>query len=370
MRVLVNALSVTNQSGRHVLMGHLNQLSEWVAGEHEFVVLHHGLNEDIVQDSPAFSWVRCPDATARWLGRSLWEYRNLNSVAEKQQCRVVFTPAGVAVPGIKVPQVVLCQNPWCLVPGLHHSLSDKLKAAIQRRAYRRTMKHADLMVFNSKFMQKAYEQITGGPARESIIAYQGLTSETWEKASQLGKSNREDGLIVSVSAMAPHKGADVLVKALRRVVDRGFDARLILAGGWPDEPYRRLVESTVVEQGLSDRVEFSGWISDGQLHELYSRAHVFCLLSRCESFGIPAVEAQSFGTPAIGTTACAIPEIGGDGGLYSKVDDVDGAADNLLRALTDCPMWDQLSAEAIKNANRFRWEACSRPLLKMFELAC
>ena len=62
---------------------------------------------------------------------------------------------------------------------------------------------------------------------------------------------------------------------------------------------------------------------------------MFCLLSRCESFGIPAVEAQSFGTPALGTDTCAIPEVGGRGGLYSPVDDVEAAANNLIRVLRD-----------------------------------
>lgn len=369
MRVLVNALSVTNQSGRHVLLGHLHQLARLSGDEHQFVVLYHSTNKDIVSDRDSFQWIECPASTARWYGRSLWEYRNLNRISKQHQCDLIFTPAGVSVPGIETPQVVFCQNPWCLVPGLHHSLSDRTKATIQRRAYRRTMRDASLMVFNSNYMKDAYREIAAEPAKDSIVVYQGISNQTWAAAQRLGKSMMEQNHIVSVSAMAPHKGADTLVRAIRLVRDQGVDAKLTLAGGWPDASYRQQVEQLVGQLELVDDVHFSGWISDEQLHELYSRAHVFCLLSRCESFGIPAVEAQSFGTPALGTTACAIPEIGGEGGLYSEVDNPNAAADHLLKTLTDKAVWQGLSDNAIANANRFRWENCSQPLMKMFELA-
>ncbi|MCA9140245.1 MAG: glycosyltransferase [Planctomycetales bacterium] len=369
MRVLVNALSVTNQSGRHVLLGHLNQLSRLSAGDHEFVVLYHSTNQDIVSQRDAFHWIECPDSTARWHGRALWEYRNLNRMSRRHQCDLIFTPAGVSVPGIETPQVVFCQNPWCLVPGLHQSTQDKVKAAIQRRAYRRTMRDATLMVLNSNYMMQAYRDNANDDTANSIVVYQGIADETWEAADRLGKSMMERNHIVSVSAMAPHKGADTLVRAVRLVRDRGVDAKLTLAGGWPDRSYRTSVEQLVRDLKLDDHVHFSGWISDQQLLELYSRAHVFCLLSRCESFGIPAVEAQSFGTPALGTTACAIPEIGGDGGLYSAVDDARAAAENLVCTLSDDAVWRDLSVKAVHNANRFRWETCSQPLMQMFDVA-
>ncbi|MEO1617965.1 MAG: glycosyltransferase family 4 protein [Planctomycetota bacterium] len=367
MNVLVNALSVTNQSGRHVLMGHLHQLADWIDEEHQFVVLHHAVNEDILNTRSQFRWIRCPEATSRWSKRAWWEYKNLNRVAEENDCELIFSPAGVSVPGIKLPQAVLCQNPWCLVPGLHHTVADKIKAVIQRRAYRKTMRQADVMIFNSNYMHRAYRDVAGQDASESMIVYQGIAEATWSAALKLGKSLREDNHIVSVSAMAPHKGADDLVKVLALVRRRGVDAKLTLAGGWPDASYREKVEALISQHRLGDHVELTGWISDEDLYELYSRAHVFCLLSRCESFGIPAVEAQSFGTPAIGTTACAIPEIGGDGGLYSEVGDLEGAADNLTRSLTDASLWGELSKKAFSNANRFRWETCSKPLLRLFD---
>ena len=368
MKVLINALSVTNQSGRHVLMGHLEQLRELTLGRHDFTILFHDTNRDMIVEKTGYSWIECPPSTARWAPRAWWEYRNLNRLAAQNDSDFVFTPAGVAVPGLRVPQVVFCQNPWCLVPELHQSPADKFKAWVQRRAYRAAMRDSCLMVFNSRFMHRAYRENAGGDAKQSMVVYQAIADSTWDAAERLGKSLMEPNHIVCVSAMGSHKGADVLVRALAVVRARGLAARLTFAGGWPDKAYRGRVQQLVEELGLGEHVTFSGWISDAELHELYSRGHVFCLLSRCESFGIPAVEAQSFGTPAIGTDTCAIPEIGGSGGLYSPVDDAEAAADNLVRVLSDKALWSDLSLRAKENAEQYRWSRCSRPLLKMFDL--
>ncbi|GAG17383.1 unnamed protein product, partial [marine sediment metagenome] len=50
MRVVVNALSATNLSGRRVLLGHVSRLARWTAGRHEYCVLYHRANRDIRRD--------------------------------------------------------------------------------------------------------------------------------------------------------------------------------------------------------------------------------------------------------------------------------------------------------------------------------
>jgi glycosyltransferase involved in cell wall biosynthesis len=108
-----------------------------------------------------------------------------------------------------------------------------------------------------------------------------------------------------------------------------------------------------------------------RLDQLYAESRVFCLMSRCESFGIPAVEAQLFGTPVVTATAGAIPEICGAGGVYRDPDDVAGVAAALQTLLDDDAEWRRLSAAARGNAARFAWSRCSRPLAKLIaDLAC
>ena len=91
-------------------------------------------------------------------------------------------------------------------------------------------------------------------------------------------------------------------------------------------------------------------------------------MSWCESFGIPAVEAQAFGTPVISSNCCAIPEVCGNGGVYPEPGDYQSVATKMARLLTDDNEWAQLSEAAIQNSEKYRWDLCSKPLMRIFEL--
>jgi glycosyltransferase involved in cell wall biosynthesis len=117
---------------------------------------------------------------------------------------------------------------------------------------------------------------------------------------------------------------------------------------------------------LESFVTVTGKVSREELYRHYAEAHVFCLMSQCESFGIPAVEAQAFATPVVGSSTCAMPEVCGEGGVFGEPGQPAQTAELLGEILENPPTWRALSDRARRNAARYRWELCSRPLLKMF----
>jgi starch synthase len=72
--------------------------------------------------------------------------------------------------------------------------------------------------------------------------------------------------------------------------------------------------------GHLDKDSAAGWEA---FLGAYQRAHVFCLPTRFEPFGIAFVEAMHFGLPCVGTATDAVPEIVADGetGYLVPVDD-------------------------------------------------
>ena len=365
-KLLVNALSATNPSGLHVLRGHVGQLADALRGRIRIVVLGRAEMEGLRAElGERVDWEFAPAATRGWLFRAAWERLHLARILRKHGAGIYFTPSGIAArlpPGVR--QIVFCQNPWALVP-VARRRRDFAKAWLQRRAYRRAMRAADVLVFNSRYMQAAYRANAGHEEKRGAVVYQAAEDATRARAAAAGGVPRQPNQILCVSVMGPHKNVEALVRALREVRATCPDAHLVLAGSWPDPAYERNIRGLVAALGLETAVEFAGFVARERLDRLYAEARVFCLMSRCESFGIPAIEAQLFGTPVVSSMVCAIPEICGAGGIFRDPDDIPGIAAALRTLLADEAEWQRLSSAARANAARFAWSECSRPLVEL-----
>ena len=67
---------------------------------------------------------------------------------------------------------------------------------------------------------------------------------------------------------------------------------------------------------LTDRIIFTGFVSDEELVYFYNAATVFVLPSFIEGFGLPAMESMACGTPVIGSKTTSLPEVVGNAGLF------------------------------------------------------
>jgi glycosyltransferase involved in cell wall biosynthesis len=357
--LLVDAMSVNNYSGRHVLLGHLGQmvrsLPNW-----RFTLLTHSENAGLAGAAP--EEVRCFRAPvgASWLARSLWSRRNGPSLCRKLAIDMVFSPSGMLAPGLPRPQLVLAQNPLPLLPGMSTGRT-RTKAFLQRQAFGRAQRHARVMAFNSSYMRELYGAWFGLPGGRSVIAYQGIDDQLFTSdLSRLGWAEREP-IVLSVSVMARHKAVEVLVDAFAIVRAGVADARLYLVGAWPDPSYLEEVRTLVRKLGIENSVSITGYVSDEELRRLYGISKVYCLLSRCESFGIPAIEAQAFGTPTVVAADTAAPEVAR--GRVVASNDPTEAARALQELLGSETAWNEQSEAAMLNVQRFWWSTCSEPLV-------
>lgn len=103
------------------------------------------------------------------------------------------------------------------------------------------------------------------------------------------------------------KGGDVALEALKIVRSRGLEAELTVVGSAPIEPTS--VPGLTVIPFLNKNI-----LEDRQrLNELYRRANLFLLPTRCECFGIVFCEAAAYGLPAFASRTGGIPELVRDG---------------------------------------------------------
>ena len=112
--------------------------------------------------------------------------------------------------------------------------------------------------------------------------------------------------VLSVNTLAPHKNLITLLRAYRIIKDQ-IDENLVLVGlrGHNAEQ----IAAYVRDNGLSDRVLLTGYISEEELQGLYVKAGLFVTTSLYEGFGMSPVEAIGSCTPTISTRATSLPEV-------------------------------------------------------------
>ena len=107
-----------------------------------------------------------------------------------------------------------------------------------------------------------------------------------------------------------------------------------------------------------DNIIELGYQSVESLTGLMSVAAGVLLLSRYESFGIPAAEAMAIGTPVIAARSGAVPEVLGDAGIFvdpQQPEEIAQAAGQLARG--DSFRFELVIKGRVR-AEQFRWSRC------------
>ncbi|WP_244406385.1 glycosyltransferase [Thioalkalivibrio sp. K90mix] len=110
-------------------------------------------------------------------------------------------------------------------------------------------------------------------------------------------------IVGAAGRLVPLKGFLSLVPMLRRLLDKGLDVEVRLAGTGPEGP---AIRALAEKYNVSDRFVFLG--SVGEMSEFYRTLDVFVVPSIREPFGLVALEASAHGLPVIGSDVDGIPE--------------------------------------------------------------
>ena len=117
-------------------------------------------------------------------------------------------------------------------------------------------------------------------------------------------SNSPGCAILSVGALAPRKGHDVLLRALARLFD--LDWHLTIAGSAERDPvHARALIARAEELNIAQRVTFAGEVSDPALEALWQGADLFALATQWECYGMAITEALKRGLPVAATSGGA-----------------------------------------------------------------
>jgi hypothetical protein len=142
--------------------------------------------------------------------------------------------------------------------------------------------------------------------------------------------------LISIGAIVPRKGFDVLVAALADTADLPW--HLTIAGDRTRDPAAAAeLDAEISRHGLESRIDVLGALPADRIEALYAGADIFVLASRFEGYGMAFAEAMAHGLPVIGTTGGAVPDTVPPGaGVLVEPDDVK-ALSRALRMLIANP---------------------------------
>jgi len=163
----------------------------------------------------------------------------------------------------------------------------------------------------------------------------------------------DDGLLnfLFVGRIVPNKKIEDHIR-LAAFYSRHLDAgcRFIFVGRSDVVPrYYAAIRALIARQGLrSDRVIFTGAVSDEELAIYYQYADVYISLSEHEGFCVPLVESMAAGVPVLAYAAAAVPDTLGGAGVQFAPKDLEFVA----MLLDELAFNDDLRASVIAGQRR------------------
>ena len=235
------------------------------------------------------------------------------------------------------PLVALIHHPLALEYGLTAERADAL-----RRSEQAALAEVREVVVTSPATATLVASGYGVPAEHITVARPGS-----DPAPRVARHPNDVPHLLSVGAVVPRKGFDVLVSALAMLA--GVPWRLTIVGDLTRDPSEAAkLQDRIVRSGLTDRIEVLGAVSSSRLATLFAHADLFVLASRFEGYGMAYAEALSHGLPVIGTTAGAIPDTIPQGaGLLVSPDDPAALAVALRNVIVDPDQRRRLSEAAL-----------------------
>ena len=186
---------------------------------------------------------------------------------------------------------------------------------------------------------------------------------------------RDSHVITFVGRIQPHKGPELLIRAIAEMLSHSPQLRskllvFIIGGssGSGSKEVERLGE-LAKWLGIADVITFLPPMPRQELPNWYRAADLVCVPSYSESFGLVALEAQACGTPVIATAVGGLRTAVADGISGVLVDGHDPRAWSsvLARLLVEPQRRVLLSMGAVEHASHFGWDATARGTLDIYD---
>lgn len=202
----------------------------------------------------------------------------------------------------------------------------------------------------------------GVPENKITVIYGGVNIDAI-KAIRVKKFPQPT--IVSVARLVNYKRIQDIIQAHSILLKKHPILKLVICGQGPmRNELEQLARDLNLSLGTLEQLKqpnanliFTGSLPQDQVLQLVSQAHVFCLPSSVEGFGLVTLEAMACQTPYVNSDIMPTREITRDGigGLLYPMGDSKTLASQIHILLTNESLYRQKQAQGQKLAHQFSW---------------
>ena len=228
------------------------------------------------------------------------------------------------------------------------------------------LKKADAVTATSKMLASATGEFIYDGKPVHIISF-GVDMDLFSPSNE--KSSGGNICIGIVKALEEKYGIEYLIRALRIVVERGYDSNLLIVG---DGSLRKKLEKLTETLNLANSVRFIDKVDNNVVVEYLHMIDIFVVpsISSSETFGVAAVEASSCGIPVIASNIGGLPEVVVDGetGYLVPSRNETAIAERIIKLIEEPELRRKLGANGRKFVREnYEWNLCALKMEKIYE---
>lgn len=290
-----------------------------------------------------------------------WQLRRLPGELRDCGCDILFASDASTCSSF-APMVAFSQDALSYEPGIMQTFGltkARLRLIAIKILQNRALRHACGVIFLTRYAAQLIQTSTGKLGRVAVIAH-GIDNIFRQRPA---RKPWPDGSVpircVYVSNAAMYKNQWVVIRAVKKLRDRGYNIELCLAGGGRG-PATKLVEDAIAvadPEGLF--VRCLGFVEHDNLPDLLASSDIFLFASSCETISITLLEGMAAGMPIACSNKGPMPEVLQDGGVYFEPTDADSIAAALERIIVDADLRVTIADRASTRSSDFSWDRCS-----------
>jgi glycosyltransferase involved in cell wall biosynthesis len=198
---------------------------------------------------------------------------------------------------------------------------------------------------------------------EPIVIHNGIDHERYTPGKKAASP-----LVVYLGRLKQYKNIPVFLQAAKRIRTVVPDARFIIGG---DGEEMRSLKKLAKQLGLTERVTFTGKVSEAEKIALYKKAWVFVNPSLREGWGITTIEANACGTPVVASNVPGLRDSVKNPytGYLVPFGNANAFAVKILTLLADTKRRRAMSREARNWAMEFSWNVSADRFSELMDKA-